>query len=255
MEQNPTPLVSVIMPAYNAEKTIVRSVLSVCAQTATSWELIVIDDGSCDGTCDLVRELAQKDSRITLLENPKNMGVARTRNRGMDLARGQYVALLDSDDLWYPEKLEKQLALARGEQADIVYCSYAIVNDQEEKVCQDFLVPPTTDLKEMLIKSVISCSTVLLSRQIFEKYRFDEQFYHEDYVYWLNLLRDGWKAAGVTQVLAGYRITDDSRSSNKPRAAWYRWKIYRKHEKLSFPKSLSYMVRYTISGVRKYRKL
>ena len=116
------PLVSVIMPAYNAEKYIGEAIASVRAQTYENWELLILDDGSADRTAEIAQAYAQQDARIQVLRNPQNMGVARTRNRGFDLAQGEWIALLDSDDRWRAQKLEKQLAVARSSDADIVYC-------------------------------------------------------------------------------------------------------------------------------------
>ena len=116
------PLVSVIMPAYNAEKYIGEAIASVCAQTYENWELLILDDGSADRTAEIAQAYAQRDARIRVLRNLQNMGVARTRNRGFDLAQGEWIALLDSDDRWRVQKLEKQLAVARSSDADIVVC-------------------------------------------------------------------------------------------------------------------------------------
>lgn len=103
------PLVSVIMPAYNAEKYIEEAVSSVLSQTYKNWELLILDDCSSDCTAEIAEYFASLDTRIRLLRNPQNMGVAKTRNRGFDIAKGEWIALLDSDDVWHSDKLEKQL--------------------------------------------------------------------------------------------------------------------------------------------------
>lgn len=121
------PLVSVIMPAYGAEAYIEEAIASVQAQTYENWELLVLEDCSPDRCAQIVEDMAREDSRIRLLRNEKNMGVARTRNRGLDLCRGDYVAFLDSDDLWRPQKLQKQLALAKkgtGRHHLLLLCHY-----------------------------------------------------------------------------------------------------------------------------------
>ena len=253
METN-KPLVSVIMPAYNAERFIDAAVRSVMAQTVTDWELLILDDGSRDTTAAIAEKLAAEDARIRFLPNEANMGVAKTRNRGFDLCRGQYVALLDSDDIWLPEKLEKQLALAEQTGADIIYCSYGIMDEEDHPVCEDFIVPPTVSFDQFLTKSVISCSTALLSRKIADRYRFMTQFYHEDLALWLQILQDGHQARGVTAVLARYRIMQGSRASNKLKSALNRWRIYRKHLGLSVGRSLSLLAEYAFLGLKKYRK-
>lgn len=248
------PMVSVVMPAYNSEAYIESAIRSIQEQTVDNWELLVIEDGSKDSTPQIVEKLAAEDSRIRLLPNEQNMGTARSRNRGMDLCRGAYIAFLDSDDCWRPAKLEKQLALAESSGADILYTSYAIVDDNGDKRCPDFVVPEVTNLKRMLRCSEIGCSTVMLSGQMAKDSRFAENFYHEDYAMWLSLLQKGAKAAGVSEVLVDYRYHADSRAADKFSSAKRRWRIYRDHLKLSVFKSGWYSILYAVSGILKYRK-
>lgn len=253
--QSKAPLVTIIMPAYNAAPFIGEAISSVIAQTVTDWELIVIDDCSRDDTCRVISEFVQKDSRIHLINNETNMGVAKTRNRGMDLCRGQYVALLDSDDYWKPHLLEKMLARAEETGADIIYCSYEMVNEQGEKVCNDFIVPKETTFEESLVRSVITCSTVLLTGQLVSKHRFPTNMYHEDIALWFQILKDGGVARGVTEVLAAYRQRANSRSSGKLKSACRRWTIYRKHLGMPLGKAIVTIVRYGLLGLKKYRRL
>ena len=252
--ENRKPVVSVIMPAYNAERFIEEAVASVVNQSFTDWELIIIDDGSKDETVSVAKAIAQQDDRITVICNQQNMGVARTRNRGFDLAKGQWVALLDSDDIWHSDKLEKQLELAEKTNADIVYCSYGIVDINGEKAREPYITLPQVSLEDMLRQNYIGCSTVVMSEKITEKYRFVTDFYHEDYVMWTQILKDGYKARGLTEVLADWRFIQNSRSFNKIKAAKNRWLIYRKYLKLPLPKSIKSIVQYAFAGVRKYAK-
>lgn len=143
------PLVSVIMPAYNAEKYIGEAVASVCAQTYENWELLILDDGSADRTVEIAESYAQQDARIQVLRNPQNMGVARTRNRGFDLAQGEWIALLDSDDRWRAQKLEKQLALAVRSGSQLLYTSYALFADAEREM-RVYRVPQSVDYRRLL---------------------------------------------------------------------------------------------------------
>lgn len=246
------PYVSVIMPAYNAERFIGAAVRSVMNQTFTDWELLVIDDGSSDSTCDIVRALAAEDDRIKLLVNDKNMGVAKTRNRGFDICRGQYVALLDSDDVWYPEKLKKQLEKLDEQGADFAYCSYAIVDADGKKAKSDYVTSEQVDFEKLLRENVIGCSTVVLSRKIVERHRFETDFYHEDYVLWLDLLRCGYKAVGCSETLVDWRLIENSRSFDKRKSAKNRWRIYREHLGLSFVKSVYVFGHYAFASLKKY---
>lgn len=247
-------LISVVMPAHNAEKYIREAIRSVMAQTFDAWELIVIDDGSADETCAIVEALALEDPRIQLVRSEKNCGVAYARNTGLSLARGEYVALLDSDDLWHPEKLEKQRLLAQKTGADVVYCGYSMIDSHGEKRWHDFVVPERTDYEMCLTQSVISCSTAMLSRSIAEKYRFDGVYTHEDLAMWLRILRDGNRAVGIPESLACYRIAKGSRSYQKCKAALGRWKIYRQLCGFSCWKSGELLMHYAWAGLRKYRR-
>lgn len=248
------PLVSVVMPAFNAEATIVSAIKSVCAQTMTDWELIVIDDGSTDETCRIVRRMAREDARIRLLYNGENRGTAYSRNRGLALSRGAYVALLDSDDLWRPEKLARQIALAEKTGADLIYSSYGIIDEAGQRCCRDYLVPESVDERCLLRENVIGCSTVLLKARAAEHCRFSERFYHEDYALWLRLLGEGFRFAGTAEVLADYRLRRDSRAFDKVSSARRRWQVYREMD-LSLPERSWCLTCYALSGMRKYRRI
>ena len=255
MNKGKMPLVSVITPAYNAESFIRETIDSVLAQSVSDWELIVIDDGSTDDTQIIVAEYEKADDRIHLIINENNMGVARTRNRGLDMFRGQYVAFLDSDDYWEPQMLEKMFARAQETGADIIYCSYALVDESGRKVCNDFIVPPKTTFKESIVRSVITCSTVLITAELARNNRFPTDMYHEDIAMWFQILRDGGTACGVTEILASYRQRANSRSAGKLVSACRRWPIYRKHLNMSVPETIVTMVRYGYYGILKFKKL
>lgn len=252
MNRIESPVVSVVMPAYNGAKYIGEAIESVISQTMTDWELIIIDDCSKDNTYEIALEYANIDARIRVIQNEVNSGVSRTRNKGMDQCKGAYVALLDCDDIWRSDKLEVQLDIAKRTGADIIYCSYALVDDKGISLNRDFIVPVKTDFEDMLIKSVISCSTVLLSKKIVDTYRFTPDFYHEDYVLWMQLLKDGFIAEGSEEVLASYRLLEKSRSANKLNSAMKRWDIYRKYLHLPFIKSCVVFVKYSLAGLKKY---
>lgn len=248
------PLVSVVMPAFNAQRFIAQAVESVRAQSVTDWELIVIDDGSTDETPYMVRRLSREDPRIRLVCNGENRGTAFSRNRGLELSRGKYIALLDSDDLWRPEKLARQLALVRESGADLIYSSYGIIDESGQRCCRNYLVPESVDEKRLLRENVIGCSTVLLTRRAAARCRFSDRFYHEDYALWLRLLRQGFRLAGAAEVLADYRLHRDSRAFDKVSSARCRWQVYRGMD-LSLPERGWCLACYALSGMRKYRRL
>lgn len=254
-EKKPMPLVSVIMPAYNAARFVEQALDSVLAQTVSDLEIIVIDDGSVDNTREIISRYARQDSRIRVLLNEENMGVARTRNRGLELVTGRYVALLDSDDYWEPRMLEKMVARAEETGADIIYCSYALVDEDGKKVCNDFIVPAETTFEESIVRSVITCSTVLVTAELAKNNRFPTNMYHEDIALWFQILRDGGTARGVPEVLAAYRQRADSRSSGKMVSAMRRWTIYRRHLEMPLARTVQVMFRYMYYGLKKYKRI
>lgn len=246
------PLVSVIMPAHNSEKYIRQSIQSVQNQTLKNWELLIIDDASRDDTVQIILGFSQNDPRIKLHINKTNKGTAWCRNYGMKISTGKTVAYLDSDDIWYPDKLERQLTLLEQKSADLVYCSYGYIDEDGMRSQSYFLVPETASLEKMLKQNVIGCSTVMLTKEIATQYYFSRQFYFEDFVFWLSLLQDGKQMYGITDVLVDYRIRKNSRSNNKLMCAKNRWHVFREFSGFSRMKSLYYMVQYAIAGIRKY---
>lgn len=251
-KQNGVPLVSVIMPAYNAAPFIEEAISSVVNQTMTDWELFVIDDCSKDNSFQLAQELATNDLRIHVIKNDVNLGCASTRNRGIGLARGQYIAFLDSDDIWLPEKLERQMAKIQESGAGICYCSYGIIGASGEKVKADYLVPETAEFRNILMENYIQCSAMLICADIVRMFMFNTEFYHEDYILGLDMLRSGEKAVGCKEILLNWRYLENSRSFNKKKSAMNRWRIYRNYLKLPLYKAAYLFLGYAFAGLRKY---
>lgn len=246
------PLVTVIMPAYNAEKYIEKAISSVISQSYENWELLVIDDGSTDSTVEIVERNFGNEPRIHFYKNEKNIGVAKTRNRGFDLANGEWIALLDSDDIWMPDKTEKQLKLLDSCKADILYSSYTLFYDEDCKDKKLYKVPGKTSYNKMLGENVIGCSTVMINKKILSEHRFNDKYYHEDYALWLDLLKTGCTAAGCTESLVDYRVVKNSRSFDKKNAALNRWLIYRDSQRLPLYKAIPAFCVYMINGVIKH---
>lgn len=248
------PVVTVVMPAYNAQDTIAEAMQSVLNQTMADLELIVVDDCSKDGTLEIVRQIARTDGRVRVIPGQTNMGVASVRNRAIELSEGNYIAFLDSDDVWHPEKLEKQLRRMADAGADICYTSYALVDEALHSIRPDYMVPDRIDYQHLLRENVIGCSTVLIRGEILKEHNFRTDFYHEDYILWLELLRAGFIAVGQREILTYWRYRENSRSFNKWKSLGNRWKIYRKYLGMSLGESLGVMVHYAYHGVRKYRR-
>lgn len=216
------------MPAYNAAKTIRASIQSIQGQTVQEWELIVIDDGSKDDTAAILADLSAKDSRIRFLQNEKNSGASYTRNRAVELAQGEWIAFLDSDDLWMPEKLEKQLALATI-YPDMVICYTAssFINDDGELYGYVMGAIERMTYRTLLRKNLLSCSSVMIRSSIMKNIKMPGDQMHEDYYVWLKVLRQFGIAYGINEPLLIYRLSSNSKSSNRVKSAKMLFNAYR----------------------------
>jgi len=209
--------VSVVMPAYNAEATIVASIESVLAQTYTDWELIVVDDCSSDSTAALVEAFAQNDVRIHLRRNHQNKGVAATRNNGIAKASGQWIAFLDSDDLWMPTKLEKQLCFMQETDAKISFTSTAYIAKDGRMSGYVLRAQAVFTYKDLLRRNIMSCSSVMVHRDYMTM--FPNGFMHEDYATWYEIINKAGQAHGYDEPLLIYRIREGSKSAGRVRSA------------------------------------
>lgn len=250
-QQNNQPLVSIVMPVYNGEKYIVEALESVINQSYDDWELIIVNDCSTDSTGKVLADFAENDLRIRVIENKTNCGAAKSRNAAISESKGQYIAFIDSDDIWHEDKLEKQIAQATEANADILFCSYSLMS-ANGKNYKDFIAPPKTDFEKMLRENVIGCSTAVVRAELLKEHAFREDYYHEDYLLWLELLREGNIASGISDVLVDYRVSDTSRSGNKFHSAKERWKIYRNALKMDTFESCVCFLSYANNGVKKY---
>ena len=246
--------VSILMAAYNAEKTIGAAVSSVLAQTWKDWALIVVDDGSSDRTPAILEELQRSDDRIRLYRNEVNSGVSVTRYRALQEARGEWVAILDSDDMWKPDKLEKQMALQKRTGGDVFFTGSGFMTADGTPIDWYFPAPETVDYKTLLRQNVMSNSSVLVRRQLYaENYSHGDEM-HEDFAVWLRLLRSGRIAYGINEPLLIYRLSDSSKTGDKRRAARMNWNTYR-YVGLGWLPAVYYMSWYTVNGLKKHASL
>ena len=215
-------MVSIIMPAYNAEKTIKASIDSVRAQTYEDWELIIIDDASKDKTAESI----PSDPRIKIFKNDKNMGVSNSRNRGISLASGDFLAFLDSDDQWHEYKLKKQLDFMKEHNCDISYTGTAYVNSQGETLPYVLRAKKEFIYKNLLRRNLMSLSSVVLKRDLMIPFPAVDMV-HEDYVVWMQLLRKHGIAYGLDEPLLIYRIGEATKSSNRIISAKMTYNAYR----------------------------
>lgn len=212
--------VSVVMPAYNAGKYIEASIRSALEQTWTDLELLVVDDGSRDDTAEIVARLAEEDGRIVPLGNGRNGGVSAARNLGVARARGEWIAFLDSDDLWREDKLERQLALLR-EHPDAVlsYTASAFMDEEGRGYGYIMEAEERTTYETLLRRNLLSCSSVMVRRDVMLRHPMGGDRMHEDYAAWLLILREARYAYGLNEPLLIYRLRRRSRSGNRLRSA------------------------------------
>lgn len=244
------PTVSVIVPAYNSMAYLGEALRSIQFQTWTDFEaLVVIDAKSDPETRQIAEKASQNDRRFQVIEGPQAAGVSNNRNLGIEKARGQYLAFLDSDDLWLPEKLERQVNFMRQNRYDFSYHSYRWIDERGNDVSLTRKAHYRLQADDLLSLNPIGCLTVMLAREAIGNCRF-RQIDNEDWLYWHTLLKErGLIAEPLKDVLAGYRIVKGSRSENKWRMARSRWRHYRSTLALPFSTSLYHFIRYAIISV------
>ncbi|ALZ64655.1 Putative teichuronic acid biosynthesis glycosyltransferase TuaG (plasmid) [Bacillus cereus] len=252
IEREFQPLVSIVTPSYNASSFIKETIQSVQSQTYKNWEMIIIDDVSKDNTCELIKEEIKKDNRIRLIELQENGGPAIARNTGITNAKAKYVAFLDSDDLWLPEKLEKQLAFMQKNDIAFSFTSYQIMNQDGSPTDKAVHVPEKINYGGLLKNTIIGCLTVMLDIEKLGKVQMPNIRTRQDTATWLKILKQGHYAYGLDEILSKYRKVENSISSKKFKMAKMNWKLYREIEGLSIPKSAWCFVNYALNGVVKH---
>ena len=242
-------LISVITPARNSGLYIAEAIESVLVQTYGAWEMIVIDDGSFDNTAAIVREYAAADRRVRLISRRANGGPAAARNTGLREARGRFIAFLDSDDLWLPEKIEAQTKFMTEKNIAFSYTMYRRFGPALGRI---IAAPSKTDYKSLLKSNALACSTVMLDRGGVGDVYMPEGAAHEDYVTWLGILKKGHTAYGLQKDLARYRKRSGSLSGDKLKSARAVWHVYRETEKLSWDTAAYYFCHYAVNGFLKH---
>lgn len=234
-------LVSIITPSYKSEKFISQTIESVLGQTYQNWELIIVDDVSPDDSNKIIEEYCEKDSRIRLIKLEKNSGPAVARNRAIEEAKGRYIAFLDADDLWKPNKLEKQIRFMEEKNCALSYSAYETMS--EEGVLQNKYINPPLRIayKDLLKSNYLGCLTAIYDTQKVGKVFMPLISKRQDYGLWLKILRKTDFAYGMDESLAIYRLMSNSVSSNKFKLLKFNYKLFREHEGFSTLKSLYYL--------------
>lgn len=245
-------LVSIVMPNYNSEKYVEETIKSVLAQTYKNWELLFVDDCSTDKSLEIVQSFC--DERIRIFQNDSNSGAAISRNYALCEAKGRWIAFLDSDDLWVPEKLERQIAFMENSGIVFSYTDYDVVDENNNIVS---IFKPRLDVckyKDILKHNHIGCLTVVYdSDKLGKVFMPTNAIRREDMACWLSILKNGEEAHCLHECLAQYKVHANSVSSNKLKMMKYQWQVYRKVERINVFKSIYYLAYWAVMGVLKYR--
>ena len=244
-------LVSIVTPVYNSEKFISETIDSIQNQTYKHWELILVDDCSSDNSYDIISEYIKYDKRIRYIKLEKNSGAAVSRNTGIKNARGRFIAFLDSDDIWLPEKLEKQLKYMLDKKIGFTFTSYRYMKEDGTKTNKVAKAPYKINYNGLLKNTIIGCSTVVLDRQIVGDFLMPLVRKGQDTATWLMILRNQKYAYGIEEILVDYRLVGNSLSSNKIKALKRTWNIYRSVEKINVFKSTYVFCFYVFNAIKK----
>ena len=249
-------LVSIITPMYNSEKFIDLTIQSVQSQTYQNWEMIIVDDASTDRSIEIVKKIMSNEPRLQLKQLADNLGPAHTRNNGIKLAKGRFLAFLDSDDLWHKDKLEKQIKFMQKNHYAFTYTGFEKINEEGKVIGAIFPYKEEVCYHDLLKSNHIGCLTAMIDLKIlgYKMYMPDIKK-RQDQGLWLEILKEIDKAYCLNKVLGKYRIRKDSISINKIANIKFQWQLYRELEKLSIIQSFYYMLWYAFYGIRKYSNL
>ena len=245
--------VSIITPSYNSAAYIADTIRSVQEQTLRDWEMLIVDDCSTDQTCEIVEAFSAEDARIKLFRQPQNAGAGAARTRAMRESSGRFIAYLDSDDIWLPEKLEKQTAFMEKNGYAFSCTSYEVIDDSGKKLNKQIHMLPKVNYVGFLTNNLLQTVGIMVDTAMVDKecLVMPDIRRRQDAATWLQILKAGHDCYGLDEILAQYRRAENSLSSNKAKAAKGVWSLYRDIEKLSLPFSCYCFVRYAFLAVWK----
>lgn len=244
-------MVTIIMPSYNASAFIAESIESVLVQSYEDWELLITDDCSRDDSYAIAQRYAAQDARVKSYRLGKNGGAAAARNYSLDMARGRYIAFLDSDDLWKPDKLLRQVAFMEATGAAFTYTGYELMTQEGRLLGKRLHMPASLTYNQYLRNTAIGCLTVMVDREQTGAFTMPGIRSSQDMATWLLLLRRVGRAVALQEDLATYRLVKGSNSSKKLRAAQDVWRVYREIEGLGLLRSAYSFCGYALNAVKK----
>ena len=245
--------VSIITPTHNSNY-IDETVKSVKDQTFPNWEMIIVDDCSTDKTVERIKPYIEKDKRIKLIKLEKNVGAAEARNIALRLAKGKFIAFLDSDDLWKPEKLKIQYNFMVEKDIAFSFSNYCRITEDGKKVINEIKVPEKINYSGLLRNTIIGTLTVMINREKTGYFEMPNINSSHDFALWLQILKNGFNAYGIQQSLAYYREVASSNTAKKWKAAKDVWVVYRKIEKINSLYSIYFFTNYVLNAIKKRMK-
>lgn len=248
-------LVSIITPLYNAEEWIAETAQSVLNQTYKNWEWIIVNDCSSDASQLIVESIAMADHRVKIINNEVNLKTAQTRNKGIRASKGKYIAFIDSDDIWHPQKLEKQISFMKTKGITFSYHAYKKFRGSLRDQGVLINVPEKVSYNDLLRSNVIACLSAIFDAEALGRVEMPDGYKaREDFLTWLTILRTNQiRAFGINECLGFYRVLNNSYSANKVEVAKLQWKLYREVEKLNILESAIYFSFYALNGIMKNR--
>jgi teichuronic acid biosynthesis glycosyltransferase TuaG len=244
-------LISIITPSYKSKRFILETIRSVLSQTYKNWEMIIVDDHSPDNSSEYIENIIQNEDRIKLIKLDKNIGAAEARNKALEVANGKYIAFLDSDDIWLPNKLEKQIKFMQDNNYSFTFSNYTPFSEDGKKEYSIIKVPNMIDYSGYCKNTIIGCLTVVIDKERVGDFRMPNIRSSHDMALWLLIMKRGFKAYGIQENLAKYRLVSSSNTAKKSKAIREVWDVYRKVEKLSILKSSWYFINYIYNSFKK----
>jgi glycosyltransferase involved in cell wall biosynthesis len=235
-------LISIITPTFNSEKYLSTTIASILCQTYTNWELIVVDDCSTDNTSAIVKQFAAIDKRIQLFFLQSNSGTGVARNHALSKTKGKYITFLDSDDLWLPEKLEKQIRFMQQNKQFFTFCFYDCIDEEGIPLNKSVQSPKTLSYRQLFFCNYIGNLTGIYDAAYFGKIAIDKTRKRQDWMLWLTILKKIKVAKPVPESLAIYRVRKNSVSTSKTALLKHNYFVYRNFHRLNHAASLVCMI-------------
>lgn len=244
--------ISVIIPVYNSAKYIEKTLQSVFEQSYDDIEIILVDDCSTDNSADIISQYKRFHPEIVSFTQSQNYGAGVARNKALEIATGRYVAFLDADDLWMPQKTKKQLQLMKEKQVPFAYSAIEMIDENGNVIKKKRKIRESCDYNYLLHNTIIATSSVMVDRKIYGDFRMSLRRGGQDYATWLMLLRDGKIACGNNEVLVQYRIVKKSLSSNKLQSVKQVWEIQTQDEKINKISAAFNVGGFCLNALKKY---